>query len=167
MIKLLRVDHRLLHGQVAMTWTQELDTNCILIACDAVVKDDVRKTTLKLARPAGVKLVIKSVDDSIEALRSGVTDKYRLFIVVESIEDAYRLAKGYSEIEHINIGGTKPREGADVRLSSTVFATDRDVELLYVRLLRWQFRQRLHEQACRSQKCICQDYAYVHGRSSE
>lgn len=105
MIKLLRVDHRLLHGQVAMTWTQELDTNCILIACDAVVKDDVRKTTLKLARPAGVKLVIKSVDDSIEALRSGVTDKYRLFIVVESIEDAYRLAKGYSEIKHINIGG--------------------------------------------------------------
>lgn len=90
MIKLLRVDHRLLHGQVAMTWTQELDTNCILIACDAVVKDDVRKTTLKLARPAGVKLVIKSVDDSIEALRSSVTDKYRLFIVVESIEDAYR-----------------------------------------------------------------------------
>lgn len=89
------------------------------------------KTTLKLARPAGVKLVIKSVDDSIEALRSGVTDKYRLFIVVESIEDAYRLAKGYSEIKHINIGGTKPREGADVRLSSTVFATDRDVELLH------------------------------------
>ena len=50
---------------------------------------------------------------------------------LESIEDAYRLAKGYSEIEHINIGGTKPREGADVRLSSTVFATDRDVELLH------------------------------------
>ena len=60
-----------------------------------------------------------------------MTYKYRLFIVVESIEDAYRLAKGYSEIEHINIGGTKPREGADVRLSSTVFATDRDVELLH------------------------------------
>lgn len=60
-----------------------------------------------------------------------MTDKYRLFIVVESIEDAYRLAKGYNEIEHINIGGTKPREGADVRLSSTVFATDRDVELLH------------------------------------
>lgn len=100
MIKLLRVDHRLLHGQVAMTWTQELDTNCILIACDAVVKDDVRKTTLKLARPAGVKLVIKSVDDSIEALRSGVTDKYRLFIVVESSKmlTAWRRATAKSSI---------------------------------------------------------------------
>ena len=131
MIKLLRVDHRLLHGQVAMTWTQALDTNCILIANDAVVNDSVRKTTLKLARPAGTKLVIKSIDDSIKALTSGVTDKYRLFIVVESIEDAYRLAKGYQGITQINIGGTKPREGADVRLSSTVFATERDVELLH------------------------------------
>lgn len=26
MIKLLRVDHRLLHGQVAMAWTQSLDS---------------------------------------------------------------------------------------------------------------------------------------------
>lgn len=131
MIKLLRVDHRLVHGQVAMTWTQELDTNCILIASDSVVKDDVRKTTLKLARPAGVKLVIKSIEDSIEALNSGVTDKYLLFIVVESIEDAYRLAKGHNGIDHVNIGGTKPREGADVRMSPTVFATERDVEMLH------------------------------------
>ncbi len=76
MLTLLRVDHRLIHGQVAMIWTQELATNCILVASDAVVKDDLRKTTLKLARPAGVKLVIKSIDDSIGALVSGVTDKY-------------------------------------------------------------------------------------------
>ena len=60
---------------------------------------------MKLARPAGVKLVIKSIDDSIGALVSGVTDKYRLFIVVESIEDAYRLAKGYDGVKQINIGG--------------------------------------------------------------
>ena len=58
MITLLRVDYRLIHGQVAMTWTQELGTDCILVASDAVVKDDVRKNTLKLARPSGVKLVI-------------------------------------------------------------------------------------------------------------
>lgn len=131
MIKLLRVDHRLLHGQVSMTWTQELDTNCILIASDAAAGDSVRKTTLKLARPAGVKLVIKSIDDSITALNSGVTDKYRLFIVVESIEDAYRLAKGHRGIDHVNLGGTRPHEGATERLSTTVFATERDVELLH------------------------------------
>ena len=91
MIKLLRVDHRLLHGQVAMAWTQSLDSDCILIANDAVVNDNIRKTTIKLAKPNGVKLVMKNIEDSIAALNAGVTDKYKLFIVVESIEDAYRL----------------------------------------------------------------------------
>ena len=31
MIKLVRVDHRLLHGQVAMAWTQSLDLSLIHI----------------------------------------------------------------------------------------------------------------------------------------
>ncbi|ALS01409.1 PTS sugar transporter [Enterococcus silesiacus] len=111
MIKLLRVDHRLLHGQVAFSWTQSLGVDCILIANDDVPQNDIRKTTIKLAKPAGVKLVIKNIEDSISALQSGVTDKYKLFIVVESVADAYKLAKGCPEIKHINLGGMKVREG--------------------------------------------------------
>ena len=103
MIKLLRVDHRLLHGQVAFSWTQGLGADCILIANDDVPKNDIRKTTIKLAKPAGVKLVIKTIEDAIAALKSGVTEKYKLFIVVESVEDAYRLATAYPEIKEINI----------------------------------------------------------------
>ena len=110
MIKLLRVDHRLLHGQVAFSWTQGLGADCILIANDDVPKNDIRKTTIKLAKPAGVKLVIKTIEDAIAALKSGVTEKYKLFIVVESVEDAYRLATAYPEIKEINLGGMKVRE---------------------------------------------------------
>lgn len=111
MIKCLRVDHRLLHGQVAFSWTTALGADCILIANDDVVNDAMRKTTIKLAKPSGVKLVIKSVKDSIEALNSGVTDKYKLFIVVESIEDAYQLSSHCPQIKAVNLGGTKAREG--------------------------------------------------------
>ncbi len=46
MIKLLRVDHRLLHGQVAFSWKNAVEADCILIACDAVMKDDLRKHQL-------------------------------------------------------------------------------------------------------------------------
>lgn len=110
MILLLRVDHRLLHGQVAFSWTQNLGADCILIVNDDVVNDNLRKTTMKLAKPQGVKLVIKSIKDSVEALKSGVTDKYKLFIVVESVEDAYKLAKEVEEIKQINLGGVKAKE---------------------------------------------------------
>ncbi|MFA9354623.1 PTS sugar transporter subunit IIB [Pediococcus pentosaceus] len=129
MIKLLRVDHRLLHGQVAFSWTQELGVDCILIANDGVMRDDIRKTTIKLAKPQGVKLVIKSIEDSIKALKSGITDKYKLFIVVESIEDAYRLAKSYPEIKHINLGGTKPAENTK-KISKAINITSNDEKML-------------------------------------
>ena len=61
MIILTRVDHRLLHGQVAFSWTQSLGADCILIANDDVPTNDIRKTTIKLAKPQGVKLVIKTI----------------------------------------------------------------------------------------------------------
>lgn len=112
MIIFLRVDHRLLHGQVAFSWTQYVGADCILIANDSVPGDDLRKTTIKMAKPPAVKLVIKNIADSIEAIKSGVTDKYKLFIVVESVADAYRLARELPDIKSINLGGTKVREGS-------------------------------------------------------
>ena len=130
MIKCLRVDHRLLHGQVAFSWTTSLGADCILIANDDVVQNEIRKTTIKLAKPSGVKLVIKTVEDSIKAINSGVTDKYKLFIVVESIEDAYRLAKGCAGIRSINLGGCKPKEDIVKTIYKTIPVTARDEEML-------------------------------------
>ena len=125
MIKLCRVDHRLLHGQVAFSWTNELNADCILIANDAVVHDEVFKTTMKLAKPSGVKLVIKSLEDSIKAINSGVTDdKYRLLVVVKTIHDANILSAGCS-VKSINLGGTIRREGYR-QISKAIFINDED-----------------------------------------
>lgn len=129
MILNVRVDHRLLHGQVAFTWTTALGSDCILIANDSVVDDQIRKTTMKLAKPAGVKLVIKDVENSIAAINSGKTDKYKLFIVVESIADASRLARGCSQVTAINIGGTPPREGAR-SIAKAVYVTPEEETLI-------------------------------------
>ena len=125
MIKMTRVDHRLLHGQVAFTWIRQVGADCILIANDAVAKDELRMSVLRMAKPQGVKLVMKSVDDSIKALTSGVTDKYNLFIITESIEDAWRLCKAVPAIRELNIGGVKVEDGKR-QISEAVFVSDED-----------------------------------------
>lgn len=129
MIVLTRVDHRLLHGQVALSWTAQLGADCILIANDALMNDELKKTTIKLAKPNGVKLVIKNIDDSIAAIKSGVTDKYKLFIVVESIKDAAKLAENIEEIKHINLGGIKAREGGR-QISKAINVLPEEEEIL-------------------------------------
>ncbi len=129
MIKLLRVDHRLLHGQVAFSWTKFLGTNCILIANDGLMKDEVRMATINLAKPQGVKVVMKNIEDSIKAIKSGVTDKYNLLIVVESVEDAINLVESIADIKQINLGGTKPREGTRV-ISKAINLTELELDAL-------------------------------------
>ncbi|OUN85939.1 MULTISPECIES: PTS sugar transporter subunit IIB [Enorma] len=125
MIKMTRVDHRLLHGQVAFTWIKAVGADCILIANDAVAKDELRMAVLKMAKPQGTKLVMKSVDDSIKALISGVTDKYNLFIITESIEDVWRLCRAVPQIREVNIGGVKPEDGKR-QISKAVFVSDEE-----------------------------------------
>lgn len=93
MIQLLRVDHRLLHGQVAVSWVQGLGSNCIFCVGDKVANDPVWKTTLKMGKPAGCKLVIKDMEHAIEAINSGVTDKYKMIICVATIAEAKRLLR--------------------------------------------------------------------------
>ena len=83
----------MLHGQVAFVWCRSLNADAILIVSDAVAEDEMRMATMRLAKPAGVKLVIKSVEDSIKVINSGVTDKYKLMVVVENVQDAYDLVK--------------------------------------------------------------------------
>lgn len=125
MIKLVRIDHRLLHGQVAFSWTKFLDSDCILIASDSLMKDELKMAAMKMAKPTGVKLVMKSIEDSIKALNSGVTDKYKLFIIVESVEDAYRLSNKVPTIKVINIGGMKARDDRR-QISKAVFVSEQD-----------------------------------------
>ncbi|MGX8832849.1 PTS sugar transporter subunit IIB [Amedibacillus sp. YH-ame6] len=128
MIKTVRIDHRLLHGQVAFSWTKFLEADCILLASDELMKDELKMSAMRLAKPVGVKLVMKSLDDSIQAIKSGVTDKYKLFIIVESVEDAYRLCNGIDAIKSVNIGGMKMREDRR-QISKAVFVSEDDIRL--------------------------------------
>lgn len=118
MIKLLRVDHRLLHGQVAFSWTGYLGADCILIANDEAASNDLKMTTLRLAKPANVKLIVKSIEESINALVEGKADKYSLFIIVDNVRDACKLAKCVDGIKTINIGGLKSNENTHAHPSN-------------------------------------------------
>ncbi len=103
MIQMIRVDYRLLHGQVAVSWTSALGADCILLVSDTVLNDKLRLQALSLAKPEGCKVVVKNTEDAVKALQSGVTDKYKLFVVCETIQQAGAVAKAMG-VKKINLG---------------------------------------------------------------
>lgn len=105
MICSLRIDERLVHGQIAMTWTKELKLDGIVVANDAASKDEVQKMTLKMALPNNVKLIIRSIDGAIDILKDPRSDKMRLMVITRTVEDALTIAKTFpNEIEIVNVG---------------------------------------------------------------
>lgn len=112
MIKITRVDERLVHGQVAFAWTNSLGADCILVVNDEAAADKIRATTLKLAAPAGIKFSIKSVADAIVLLNGTKTDKYKVFVIVGNTDDALKLVEHVKGVDHINLGNMKRQRAA-------------------------------------------------------
>ena len=62
MIKLARLDYRLLHGQVVFAWVGHVGAQRIIIVDDEAASDELKKTALSLSKPAGVRLNIFSLE---------------------------------------------------------------------------------------------------------
>lgn len=118
MIKITRVDERLVHGQVAFAWTNSLGADCILVVNDEAAADKIRATTLKLAAPAGIKFSIKSVADAIALLNGTKTDKYKVFVIVGNTDDALKLVENVKGVDHINLGNMKKTESRRIITNS-------------------------------------------------
>jgi fructoselysine and glucoselysine-specific PTS system IIB component len=129
MIKLTRIDDRLVHGQVAFTWTPALGVNCLIVANDKVAKDEFMKMTLGLAKPAGTKLLVKSLSDAAAFLNDEKNKDSKILLLINSVKDAVAMAAAVPEIKSINIGGIRLKEGAKL-ISKAVAVNVDDIALL-------------------------------------
>jgi len=129
MVKFFRVDERLLHGQVAVTWVSQVAPTSILIANDQVMEDEIAKMAIKMVKPNGVNLAIRSIDGAAELLKDPRTEQLKIFVIVKNVQDALRLAKQVDGINHINIGGIKKKEGSRL-LGAAVYVNDEETEII-------------------------------------
>ncbi len=130
----LRIDDRLIHGQVAMTWTKQLKVNGIVVANDDAAADNTQKMALKMAVPAGIKSLIKPVDDAIRILNDPRAKNMRILVLTRTVKDALRIRKEVGQIDFLNLGNTGRFDGIDVseklQLTPTIMLTDAELECL-------------------------------------
>ena len=112
MIHILRVDDKLLHGQVAFSWVRNLKIHTIVIADDSIVYDEFMKMTLGLSKPSGVKLQILEIKDAIEFLEANIHSELHIMAIVNSIHNAYRIMEEIQDIHTLNLGALRERYDA-------------------------------------------------------
>lgn len=102
MISLLRVDDKLLHGQIAFSWVMKFCIHTLLIVDDEIINDSFMKMTLGLSKPQGVNLKILSVKNSIKYLQMASKDK-NMMIIVKNMQNAQILIQEL-KLQQLNIG---------------------------------------------------------------
>ncbi|KAA9234467.1 MULTISPECIES: PTS mannose/fructose/sorbose transporter subunit IIAB [Aerococcus] len=127
----LRVDERLVHGQIAMVWSRELALHGIIVANDEAANNETQKMALKMAVPDGIRVLIRSVEDVIDVLKDKRANTKNLLVIVRTVQDALRLAQGANNIDYINIGNVgKSVGGKKTTLSQFVMLTDDEMNAL-------------------------------------
>lgn len=121
MITQIRVDDRLIHGQVAVVWTKELNAPLLVVANDEAAKDEVMQMTLKMAVPNGMKLLIRSVDDAINIFNDPRGADKRIFVIVNSVSDANKIAQNVENIETVNVANAGRFDKSDPSTKKMIF----------------------------------------------
>ena len=126
---LARVDTRLLHGQVATTWTKTTQPNRIIVVSDSVAKDNLRKQMIEQAAPPGVKANVVPVSKMIEVAKDPRFGNTKAMLLFETPQDALRAIEGGVDIQELNIGSMAHSLGKVVVNKAIAMGKD-DVETL-------------------------------------
>lgn len=124
---LVRIDDRLIHGQVATRWTKESKVSRIIVVNDEVAKDQVRSTMLKSVAPPGVTAHVVNVDKMVRVYNNPEYGNERVMLLFTNPTDIVRLLEAGVPMKSVNIGGIAYKEGKKM-ITSAVSVDEKDIE---------------------------------------
>lgn len=129
-IVLVRVDDRLIHGQVLEGWVPKTRAQELVVANDAAACDDVLRMIMESATPETISLVVETVDKIAEMLTAEADSSVRRIIIMDSPLDALRLKRAGVPFDRLNLGNLRTNNG-QVCLSRSVIVGDDSLRVLH------------------------------------
>ncbi|AMC94424.1 hypothetical protein AOC36_10705 [Erysipelothrix larvae] len=120
MISLLRIDERLIHGQVAYSWTNTYKSQALMVIT-LNQKNDLERMSLELACPRNLKCFIVTIQEAVDLLKK--YESKSIFVVTDCAEVVLELLKNGINIPTVNVGGLYHKSGR-TQVSKTVFIDD-------------------------------------------
>jgi mannose/fructose/N-acetylgalactosamine-specific phosphotransferase system component IIB len=124
----LRLDNRLIHGQVTVAWTRRLGVRRLVVCNDDVAADDLQRVLLPQAA-RGLPTDVLSVEATL-ATEAGA----EVMIIAKHPGDVFRLVEGGLRPEVVNVGNVAPRPGDPYTMVTRSIAVTADEADAYRKL---------------------------------
>ena len=125
-ILLTRIDNRLIHGQVGVTWTMTLGANLILVADDEVADNALMQQLMgATAKSSGAGVRFFTVQKTIDVIHKA-SEKQKIFLVCKTPQVVRQLIEGGVPIKEVNVGNMHFSQGKR-QISKKVYVDDADM----------------------------------------
>ncbi|WP_141430558.1 mannose/fructose/sorbose PTS transporter subunit IIB [Bacillus sp. 03113] len=126
-ITLVRIDDRLIHGQVATSWSKEAKCDRIIVVSDEVANDNLRKTLLISVSPPGIKASVIPIDKMVRVYQNPKYSDTKAMLLFTNPTDIVRVVENGVDIKSVNVGGMSFKEGKK-QLANAINVDNKDIE---------------------------------------
>lgn len=127
-VEFIRVDDRLIHGQVVTGWTRSRGINTILAIDDATAKNKMQCQLMKMATPPGVTSVFLTVEEGAEKIMNDTYKNKKVMILVKGPKELAALIEKGVPMKEVNIGNLRSGENK-IQLATQMFASKEEIEI--------------------------------------
>jgi len=111
-LALLRVDDRLIHGQVLIGWGRPLGVRFVALVDDEVRHSEWEQNLYRMAVPSDIELVIVSTSEAVEQLPRWAEDSRPGILVTADVATMSALHDAAPQlVTRVNLGGLHHRPG--------------------------------------------------------
>jgi mannose/fructose/sorbose-specific phosphotransferase system IIB component len=110
-IVLVRIDDRLIHGQIVEGWLKTIGVSHIVVISDEVAADKMQQILLSMAVPRNVKVTNYSVEESAKKLIEPQLTTDRVMLLLSRPSDVLRLINYGVKLTSVNVGGMHYSQG--------------------------------------------------------
>ena len=126
----VRVDDRLIHGQVVTQWVKVFKAQKIVVIDDTVAKDKMQKNILKFVAPSDIKVSILSVEKAAEVWEKNKFGNLSVFVLFKDVKQIAKLKEKGVSFDEITLGNMSIVNGRKQIYKSTGF-TEEEAQVLF------------------------------------
>lgn len=123
----MRVDNRLIHGQILEAWIPFLKISSIFVVDDEVASDLFRETVIRMAVPSGIKVIICSVSEFAQKYPFHRGSAPKSIVLFSKITDAWKAHCLGFHFDYLNIGNVY-NEDCKICCTPAVLLSDGDIQ---------------------------------------
>ncbi len=123
-LALVRLDDRLIHGQVVIGWVNALGATRIVVVDDRVAANTWEQDIYRLGVPAGLTVEFHAVAAAAKGIDDWAARSERFIVLVADVGSAARLCELTDTVSVLNLGGIHDGSGRVQRLPYIYLSED-------------------------------------------